>query len=109
MAAIDTEKVKQRLDAYIEDHFAVGNKRNADIEEFELREEVLHFKLRVQSKEVKRTPFGRVTVYSLTYHVEGDVNLISPDPDDVKICVDAPWPVNSICVTAREIAEYLMA
>ncbi|OMF31924.1 RICIN domain-containing protein [Paenibacillus peoriae] len=103
------DEIKKRLEDYIKDNFAVGNKRNAHIEEFELRGIVLYFKVRVQSKEEKREPvIGLVTVYSLTYHVEGNINLIIPDPDKIEICVDAPWPVNKICRTGRDIAAAIL-
>ncbi|ASR46821.1 hypothetical protein B4V02_09080 [Paenibacillus kribbensis] len=108
---VDMQVVKSKLEQIIADKFAIGNERSAHIENCELEGEVLNFKVSVRSKEVKkeRNTGIRITVFSITYDVRGQVNLFNPDPDDVKVCVHAPSPVNLVCVKASEIARFIMA
>ncbi|PRS99246.1 hypothetical protein C6356_29905 [Bacillus wiedmannii] len=101
-------KVKQDLEAFGL-KLTVGNERSARLERFEIDGTVVFFKLRLHSEEEidNPRPIPDITVYSVTYYVEGSYDLLNPgNYDEIDICVDTP--VGKICKKAKEIVEILV-
>lgn len=90
------------------DEIAQGNRGDADIELLELEGSTLRYKVKIRHHQVGRVriPFNgtrNITIYSLTTHVKGKVDITNPDPDDQKICVNSP--VGEICATLTDVIK----
>lgn len=100
-------KVKTELEAFGL-KLTVGNERSARLEQFEIDGTVVFFKLRLHSEQEidNPRPIPDITVYAVTYYVEGSYDLANPgDYNEIDICVDTP--VGKICKKAREVVEIL--
>lgn len=101
------EQVKSILADFCKSHLAMGNKKDARVEELTLNGTTVHFKVWIRSK---HKPIPQITAYSFTYNLEGDIDLINPLDSlrQVEMCINAPRPVNKICCTAEDIASILL-
>ncbi|NEZ45464.1 hypothetical protein [Paenibacillus alvei] len=103
MANLDLAKAA--LDSFC-DGLAQGNEGHADVEEFSLEGTTLHFKVAIVHKETKKIPLvGKVTIYSVTTHVKGDIDVTNPRPKDIDLCVDTP--VGKICGNSDSLINVL--
>ena len=87
------------------DSLAKGNRGDSDIEKLYLEGTTLSYKVKIRHWHQIKTFFGRVTVYSLTTWAEGKVDVLNPDPDDVKFCVKSP--VGDVCATLTDVIRII--
>ncbi len=82
------------IERFLEDSVAQGNEGDATVERLELDGVNLSFRFQIQHKQVfKERVLGQTikfTVYDVTTPVEGQVNVIAPNPNDVTFGVDTP-------------------
>lgn len=95
--------VAAALDDYL-DQLCKGNEGNADINTLELDGTVMHYDITMQHLHRIKNPFGgKITVYSLTTHARGKVDVLNPKPSDIKFCVDSPF--GEVCATLSDIIK----
>ncbi|MGD2434063.1 hypothetical protein ACP8H3_08880 [Bacillus velezensis] len=96
------EMVKDQLADYCKSNLAVGNNKDARVEELTLNGTTVHYKIWIRSKDKS---YG-ITVYSVTYTIEGDFDLSNPaSAIGAKVCVDTP--IGQLCVSAEQIVTIL--
>lgn len=82
------------IERFLEDSVAQGNERDATVERLELNGVELSFRFQIKHKQVfKERVLGRTiqfTVYDVTTPVQGQVNVLAPNPDAVSFGVDTP-------------------
>ncbi|OKP90035.1 hypothetical protein A3842_03925 [Paenibacillus sp. P3E] len=99
------DEVKARIADYCKENLAVGNERDARVEELSLNGTVVNLKVWIRSK---HKVFAGVTLYSVTYEINGTYDLINPTiVGESEICVDTP--AGKQCIKAKQIVAILMA
>lgn len=88
------------------DEIAQGNRGDAEVEVLDLDGTTLRYKVKIRHFHEIRILGRRVTVYSLTTHAEGTIDIQNPNPDDQRVCVNSP--VGEICVTLAEVIELVL-
>ena len=96
----------QEIERFIEGNVAQGNEKDATIERLERDGTILSFRIQIKHKQVAKVkiPFNgtiSAVVYDVTTPVEGRLDLVNPNPDDVRFCVDTP--VGSICFSLLDV------
>jgi len=98
------------LEAYF-DKIAQGNEGDATIELLELDGTELRFHVQIRHRHVVWIKVGpikkKVVLYSLTTHAKGKVDVLHPDPSDLRVCVDTP--VGQMCVTLEDVIKLVIA
>lgn len=94
--------VAAALDDYL-DQLCKGNEGNADINTLELDGTVMNYDITMQHLHRIKVLGKKVTVYSLTTHARGKVDVLHPNPSDVKFCVDSPF--GEVCATLSDIIK----
>ncbi|MCY9367698.1 hypothetical protein MOF14_13230 [Bacillus spizizenii] len=101
--ASSIEMVKDQLAHFCKHNLAVGNRRDARVEELTLNGTTVHYKVWIRSKE----KFHGITIYSVTYTIDGDFDLANPaSARDARVCVDTP--IGKLCIKAEQIVAILM-
>lgn len=105
LESLSLDEVKAALEDFCESHLAVGNKRDARVEELTLNGTNVKFRVWIRSK---HKPTSWITLYSVTYEIKGEYDLSNPSSlGDTEISVNTP--VGKLSVKAKEIAGILMA
>lgn len=93
---------------YFFDNLAQGNRGDADIENLELEDTILRYKVKIRHHQVARIriPFNgtrEIAIYSMTTRAEGKIDIQNPDPNDQQACVDTP--IGPLCATLTEVID----
>lgn len=89
------------------DSICAGNRGDAKIEKMQLDGSTVSYGVELRHWQVWDSPFGRVTVYSLTNHVKGSFDLKDPSTwKNQKVCTSSP--VGDICFTLDQLVEVLI-
>lgn len=100
--ALPIDTVKEKIADYCKSNLAVGNKKDARVEELSLNGTVVTLKVWIQSKHKE---FG-VTLYSVSYELKGTYDLLNSDSiGESEICFDTP--LGKQCIKAKQIVEIL--
>ncbi|MEH7652187.1 MULTISPECIES: hypothetical protein [Bacillus] len=98
--------VREALDRFF-DSTAHGNEGHADVERLVIEGTKIQFRVKIVHRHVVRVFGQRVTVYSLTTDVEGNVDVTNPDPDKLSYTIQIPG--GSISVSLLDVIQVLAA
>ena len=100
------DAAKMVLDHFT-DQLAQGNEGGSDIEEFDLDNTTLKFKVDIHHYHRVKGPFGgKITVYSMHQTVSGRINIINPSDYDIDTCIKSP--VGDICFDVDDLIKNLI-
>ncbi|PGL92404.1 hypothetical protein CN943_21890 [Bacillus thuringiensis] len=89
MANISEVVVREALDRFF-DSTAKGNEGHADVEEVNIDGTMVSFKVQIVHKHTQRILRNKITVYSLTTHVEGKFDILNPNESDLVYNIETP-------------------
>nr|WP_145404257.1 hypothetical protein [Paenibacillus xylanexedens] len=104
LESVSVDEVKNQIADFCKHNLAVGNERDARVDELSLNGTTATLKVWIRSK---HKPNRWLTLYSVTYEIHGTYNLADPTSiGESEICVDTP--VSKLCVKAKEIVTILL-
>jgi hypothetical protein len=105
--ALSLESAKEEIKKVLEDYcgkLAQGNEGYARVEELELNGTQLKASILIRHKHKSGRPFN-VTVYAAKTYLKLDTDVLHPDADDLKACIDSP--VGQICITLEDVFKLI--
>ncbi|VVB72653.1 Uncharacterised protein [uncultured archaeon] len=108
---IRNTEIARAIEAYF-DATAQGNEGDSEIELLELEGSALKYKIKVRHRQTQKIRIpgdGKKTIviYSLTENVEGIIDVLHPDPKDLKVCFNSP--VGKLCVNLDDLIKIIAA
>lgn len=98
--------VREVLERFF-DSTAQGNKGDATVDRLVIDGTHIQFKVTIVHRHVVKILGHKITVYSLTTDVEGNFDVMKPDPDKVSYTIKIPG--GSISVSLLDVAQALAA
>ncbi|AQS04767.1 hypothetical protein [Clostridium beijerinckii] len=84
LTAIDVpQAIKEKIEDFFKDNFAVGNSREASLETFELDGSEFHFKVHCRSRQT-----NSVINYSVSYDLEATYDFLSPADGELSVTIN---------------------